>query len=163
VRDVKFKSYTLQKKIKMHDTDKFKHWNVTLQSGKEVYVISPEACVDTIALRCANDWVRNIYPVYDNDKAVKVVGFNDRFVYKGLSVERRLSKCWHRIDTTPISDDAMQQLVQELYKILSTCYDNFGEDELSEYIKGTDARSDIEKERDRLEKELLLEYGGVQF
>lgn len=148
----------------MHDTDKFRHWNVTLQSGREVFVVSPELCDSTIALSCANDWVRSAFPILcGNDTVANVVGFNDRFVYKGLSVERRLSKHWYGIDTTPISDDAMQQLVKELYKILSTCYDNFGEDELSEYIKGTDARSDIENERNRLEKELLLEYGGVQF
>jgi hypothetical protein len=148
----------------MNDTDKFRDWVVTLQSGKEVYITSPEACIDTIALMCANDWVRNTYPVlYDNDNAVKVVGFNDRFVYKGLSVERRFSKHWYRIDTNPISDNAMQQLVQELYKILSTCYENFGEDELREYIDGVYERGDIVDERNRLEKELLLEYGGVPF
>ena len=148
----------------MHDTDKFKHWIVTLQSGKEAYVISPELCDNTIALSCANDWVRSTYPIlYDNDTAVKVIGFNDRFVYKGLSVERRFSKNWYRIDTTEVSDDAMQELVKELYNILISCYDDFGEDELKAYINGTDARGDIEDERDRLEKELLLEYGGVQF
>lgn len=148
----------------MHETDTFRHWNVTLQSGKEVYVVSPEACVNTIALSCANDWVHSTYPLrYNNDKAVKVVGFNDKFEYKGLSVERRFSKCWYRIDTTPISDDAMYQLVKELYKILSNCYDDFGEVELTEYINGSDVRDDIENERERLEKELLLEYGGVQF
>ena len=148
----------------MHETDTFRHWEVILQSGRSVFVVSPELCDNTSALSCANDWIRSTYPIlYDNDTAVKVIGVNDRSVCKGLCIERRFSKHWYRIDTSPISDDAMYQLVKELYKILSNCYDDFGEVELIEYINGSNARDDIENERGRLEKELLLEYGGVQF
>lgn len=148
----------------MHDTDKFKHWCVTLQSGKEVFVVSPELCDNTFALICANDWVRSTYPRrYDNDLAVNVVGFNDKFVFNGLSVERRFAKMWYRIDTTPISDGDMMALVEELYTILTKHFDNFGEMEVNEYIEDSDVHYDIDAERERLEKELLLEYGGVPF
>lgn len=148
----------------MHDTDKFRDWKVTLQSGKEVYVVSPELCDNTIALSCATDWVRAAYPVlYGNDKAVKAVGFNDRFVFNGLSVERRFAEMWYRIDTTPISDGDMRALVEELYTILTKHFDDFGEMEVIEYLECRGEHDDIEEQRERLEKELLLEYGGVPF
>ena len=148
----------------MHDTDIFKHWKITLQSGKKVYVVSSGLCDNTTALSCATDWVHSTYPVrYDNDKAVEVVGFNDRFVFNGLSVERRFAEMWYRIDTTPISDGDMLALVEELYTILTKHFDNFGEVEVIEYLECKGEHGDIDDERERLEKELLLEYGGVPF
>ena len=148
----------------MHDTDKFRHWKVTLQSGKGLFIVSPELCDSAIALSCATDWVHSTYPVtFDDDKVVKAVGFNDRFVFKGLSVERRFAEMWYRIDTTPISDGDMMTLVEELYTILTKHFDNFGEVEVIEYLECRGEHGDIEEERERLEKELLLEYGGVPF
>lgn len=148
----------------MHDTDKFRYWDVIRQSGKELFVVSPELYDKTIALSCANDWVRSKYPKrYDNDIVVNVVGFNDGFVFNGLSVERHYAKRWYRIDTTPISDGDMRALVEELYTILTKYFDNFGEMEVNEYIEGSSVHYDIEQEKERLEKELLLEYGGVPF
>lgn len=148
----------------MHETDTFRHWNVTLQSGKEVYVVSPEACDNTLALFCANDWVRSKYPGrFNNDNAIKVVGFNDRFEFNGLVVERHCAKTWYRIDTTPISDGDMRTLVEELCTILTKHFDDFGEMEVNEYIEDCTVHYDIEEQRERLEKELLLEYGGVPF
>lgn len=148
----------------MHDTNEFRDWKVTLQNGKTVFVVSPECCDNTIAFSCATDWVRAAYPVlYGNDKAVKVVGFNNRFVFEGLSVERRFAEMRYRIDTTPISDGDMRALVEELYTILTKHFDNFGEVEVIEYLECRGEHGDIEEERTRLEKELLLEYGGVPF
>lgn len=149
----------------MNNTDnKFRHWLVTLQGGKEVYTKSPEACDSAIAFNCAKDWLRSTYGVlYDvlkQSDIEKVVGFNDRFDYKGLSVERRFAKIWYQIDTLTISDKKMMQLVAELYTILTTCFDDFNESDVEAYIRGEE-HLDIEQARDRLEKELLLEYGGV--
>jgi hypothetical protein len=70
---------------------------------------------------------------------------------------------WYRIDTTPISDGDMRALVEELYTILTKHFDNFGEAEVIEYLECRGEHSDIEEQRERLEKELLLEYGGVPF
>lgn len=148
----------------MHDTDEFRHWKVTLQSGKRLFIVSLELCDNTIALSCATDWVHSTYPfLYDDDKVVKAVGFNDRFVFNGLSVERRFAEIWYRIDTTPISDGDMRALVEELYTILTKHFDDFGEIEVIEHLEHRVERSDIEEQRERLEKELLLEYGGVPF
>ena len=144
--------------------NKFSHWYVTLQGGKDVYIASPEACDSNIAFNCAKDWLRFTYSGLFNDlkqsDIEKVVGFNNSFEYKGLSVERRFSKVWHKVDTLPISDEKMMQLVVELYTILTTCFDDFNESDFEEYIRGEE-HMEIELVRDRLEKELLLEYGGV--
>ena len=102
--------------------------------------------------------------MHDTDKfRDKVVGLNNRFVFNGLSVERHFAKTWYHIDTTPISDGDMMTLVEELYTILSKHFDDFGEMEVNEYIEDSCAHYNIDNERERLEKELLLEYGGVQF
>ena len=61
------------------------------------------------------------------------------------------------------SDGDMMTLVEELYTILTKHFDNFGEVEVIEYLECRGEHGDIAEERERLEKELLLEYGGVPF
>jgi hypothetical protein len=88
------------------------------------------------------------------------------FVCKGLQVRRNLSEKAFGISTATISDKSMFELTKELYYILSNCFYEWTESDVQEYIICTpdtynERFNQIDQEKVRLTRELLLEYGAI--
>ena len=106
-------------------------------------------------------------PVIATCKSSKSVVRPDMvFVYKGLQVRRHLSEQMFGISTATISNKSMFELTKELYYILSNCFYEWTEDNVREYLTCTtrtynERFNQIEQEKVRLTRELLLEYGAI--
>ena len=85
------------------------------------------------------------------------------FEYKGFKVDR---ETWESapfpIDCSRITDDDMQELVEELYDILHRHY-RYSEESLAAYAVNTNIDDELDALRWQEEEDLILSYGGVYY